>query len=316
VTLSPSRISQKSARGSIYFVKRPRGWLLKKITNVALCKKGGLSSVCAYDTHTHTHTYTHTHTHTHTHIRAGLHLAKKEGLAVLGWCEPRLGLMDYWLSNSIVVRRGNGMWVVIFHKLIRVGVVWTSAGPGGVLAVCFYCRAAREWHVSESWTHIYLMCHELIHMMSHELIHGSRKLTICMRRMSDSLVVRRGNGMCLSHQLIHIMCHGLMHTFGCLILLSCSAGMARVWGMSHVYVRHVKRINAIMSHIWMRLVTHIKASCCTYECVMSHIWMRHVTHTSGVVTPWRWRAGAPHPWRTNSRCSKRGTCSRTCTLIS
>ena len=56
------------------------------------------------------------------------------------------------------------------------------------------------------------MCHELIHMMSHELIHGSRKLTICMRRMSDSLVARRGNGMCLSHQLRHVMCHGLMHT--------------------------------------------------------------------------------------------------------
>ena len=44
-----------------------------------------------------------------THIHAGLHLAKKDGLAVLGWCESQLGPMDYWLSDSIIVRRGNGM---------------------------------------------------------------------------------------------------------------------------------------------------------------------------------------------------------------
>jgi len=31
-----------------------------------------------------------------------------------------------------------------------------------------------------------------------------------------------------------------------------------------------------MSHLWMSHVTHISASCHTYECVMSHIWMSHV----------------------------------------
>jgi len=48
-----------------------------------------------------------------------------------------------------------------------------------------------------------------------------------------------------------------------------------------------------MSHIWMRHVTHMNASCHTYECVMSHIWMSHVTHmnaschTSECVMFWR-----------------------------
>jgi len=71
------------------------------------------------------------------------------------------------------------------------------------------------------------------------------------------------------------------------------------WVMSHIWMRHVThrmshviRINAschtyeschkyecVMSHIWMRHATHLNESCHTYECVMSRIWMRHVTHT-------------------------------------
>ena len=39
----------------------------------------------------------------------GLQVAQKEGLAVLGWCEPQLGKLDFWHSEAVVVRRGNGM---------------------------------------------------------------------------------------------------------------------------------------------------------------------------------------------------------------
>jgi len=53
----------------------------------------------------------------------------------------------------------------------------------------------------------------------------------------------------------------------------------------HIWMRHVTHMNAschtyewAMSHIWMSHVTHMNESCHTYECVMSHIWMRRVTH--------------------------------------
>jgi len=35
----------------------------------------------------------------------------------------------------------------------------------------------------------------------------------------------------------------------------------------------------VMSHIWMRHVTHMNESCHTYESVKSHTWMSHVTLT-------------------------------------
>ena len=39
----------------------------------------------------------------------GLQVAQKEGVAVLGWCQPQLGRLDFWHSEAVVVRRGNGM---------------------------------------------------------------------------------------------------------------------------------------------------------------------------------------------------------------
>jgi hypothetical protein len=39
----------------------------------------------------------------------GLGIAQKEGLAALGWCEPQYGPMDFWVSDKVQVRRGNGM---------------------------------------------------------------------------------------------------------------------------------------------------------------------------------------------------------------
>ena len=39
-----------------------------------------------------------------------------------------------------------------------------------------------------------------------------------------------------------------------------------------------------MSHIWMRHVTHMNASCHTYEWVMSNIWMSHVANSMSHVT--------------------------------
>jgi len=41
----------------------------------------------------------------------------------------------------------------------------------------------------------------------------------------------------------------------------------------------------VMSHIWMRHVAHMNASCRIYECVMSHIWMSHVTRVSWTLSP-------------------------------
>ena len=53
--------------------------------------------------------------------------------------------------------------------------------------------------------------------------------------------------------------------------------------MSHIWVRHVTRMNASCHHVWMRSVMHTEASCSahinesrhTYESVRSHMWMRH-----------------------------------------
>jgi hypothetical protein len=39
----------------------------------------------------------------------GLQLAQRDGLAMLGWCEPQYGQLDFWHSQDVVVRRGNGM---------------------------------------------------------------------------------------------------------------------------------------------------------------------------------------------------------------
>jgi hypothetical protein len=42
-------------------------------------------------------------------LSRGLQIAQKEGLAVLGWCEAKLGDFDHWYSDDVIVRRGNGM---------------------------------------------------------------------------------------------------------------------------------------------------------------------------------------------------------------
>jgi len=57
-----------------------------------------------------------------------------------------------------------------------------------------------------------------------------------------------------------------------------------VWVMSHIWMRHVTHMNDRTQHmkdnvyerIWVTL--HMNESCHTYECVTSHIWMSHVTH--------------------------------------
>jgi len=48
-----------------------------------------------------------------------------------------------------------------------------------------------------------------------------------------------------------------------------------------------------MSHIWMRQVTLMNASCCTYECVMSDIWMRRC-HTCEWVISHTWISHVRH----------------------
>jgi len=44
----------------------------------------------------------------------------------------------------------------------------------------------------------------------------------------------------------------------------------------------------VMSHIWIRHVTRVNESCHTYEYVMSHIWMSHVTHTNTACHTGEW----------------------------
>jgi len=55
--------------------------------------------------------------------------------------------------------------------------------------------------------------------------------------------------------------------------------------LSHIRMSHVTHMNAschtyewFMSHIWMSHVTHTNESCHTYERVMSYVWMSHVPH--------------------------------------
>jgi len=42
---------------------------------------------------------------------------------------------------------------------------------------------------------------------------------------------------------------------------------------------HLAQSRAESCHIWMSHVTHMNATCHTYECVMPWIWMSHATHT-------------------------------------
>jgi len=64
----------------------------------------------------------------------------------------------------------------------------------------------------------------------------------------------------------------------------CVTWLIRMWAMSYMGMsRHVSRMNeSWMSHItkyvWMSHVTHMHASCRTYECGMLRTWMSHVTH--------------------------------------
>ena len=44
----------------------------------------------------------------------------------------------------------------------------------------------------------------------------------------------------------------------------------------------------VMSHVWMRHVTHMNESCHTCEWVMSHMWMSHVTHMKYTAGIRRW----------------------------
>ena len=41
--------------------------------------------------------------------------------------------------------------------------------------------------------------------------YGLSASIMCHELMSDSIVVRRGNGLCASHERIHTMCHELVH---------------------------------------------------------------------------------------------------------
>jgi len=54
------------------------------------------------------------------------------------------------------------------------------------------------------------------------------------------------------------------------------------------FLKQSDRYEWVMSHIWMRHVTHMNESCYTYEWVMSHIWMSHVTHMNESCHTYEW----------------------------
>ena len=66
----------------------------------------------------------------------------------------------------------------------------------------------------------------------------------------------------------------------------------------------------VMSHIWIRHVTHLNESCHIYERIMQHIWMSHGTHmnTSRIIyisLMWTHRGyGIPHKWSINDTWRK------------
>jgi len=85
------------------------------------------------------------------------------------------------------------------------------------------------------------------------------------------------------------------------------ASHAQLSVVSHIWMRQITHMDesfytygCIMSHIWMSHVTHMDESCYTYGCVMSHIWMSHVTHmdesqhTYGRVMSHIWMSHVPH----------------------
>jgi len=55
--------------------------------------------------------------------------------------------------------------------------------------------------------------------------------------------------------------------------------------MSHRWMRHVTHENASYQD-WMRHVTQMNASCHTWACIISNIWLRHVTHMNASCHRW------------------------------
>jgi len=86
-----------------------------------------------------------------------------------------------------------------------------------------------------------------------------------------------------AHCNTHTATHILQHTH-CNTHCNCRGHMQESW-RTHA---------CVASHIWMRRVTFMNASCHTYECVVTHVWRHHATHSS---ESWRTHEGVvPHIW--------------------
>jgi len=80
-----------------------------------------------------------------------------------------------------------------------------------------------------------------------------------------------------------------------------AAGRFDTSASSHVWMSHVTHMNASchtyewdMPHMWMSHVTHMNESCHTYEWVMSHIWMRHAAHMNEPCYIYEWVMSISH----------------------
>jgi hypothetical protein len=74
-------------------------------------------------------------------LSRGLEVAQKEGFAMLGWCEAKLGNFDHWYSDDVVVRRGNGMCA---HALAMTR--WRAATMAAELDI-FRTNSAEDVHI-------------------------------------------------------------------------------------------------------------------------------------------------------------------------
>jgi len=160
-------------------------------------------------------------------------------------------------------------------------LLWRLAGSGNSCEWKIYvwecvhgARANSAKHLSHDANATYMneSCHTYEWVMSHiwtsHVTHMDEPCHTYERVMSTIL---RANLAIRLHAGLQYACH------------------ACEWVMSH--------IEWVLSHIWMRHITHMNESCHTYEWVMSHIWTSHVaiwmSHAMRTATL-RWNNGSAH----------------------
>ena len=129
------------------------------------------------------------------------------------------------------------------------------------------------WHINHMCvidtcgTYSYVTCHIRIRHVTYQWIvsHMNTSCHIWMRHVTHECDMSHMNASCdirMSH---------VAHTNE-----SCMDSPRGILLPDLTRVTHMNK--RVMSHIWMSHVTHMNASCHTYEWLVSHTWMSHVTH--------------------------------------